>query len=82
MCYILCMCVCVGASGSTTVSDDPSSSVLCVVCIGHFSRGVPGGGGGGRYAPPSYGQCSTPGISPGSIRGFFRGRFFLFLAVY
>jgi Ca2+/Na+ antiporter len=23
MCYILCMCVCVGASNTTTVSDDP-----------------------------------------------------------
>jgi hypothetical protein len=23
MCYILCMCVCVGASDTTTVSDDP-----------------------------------------------------------
>ena len=23
MCYILCMCVCVGASNTTTASDDP-----------------------------------------------------------
>jgi hypothetical protein len=23
MCYILCMCVCVGASDTTTASDDP-----------------------------------------------------------
>jgi hypothetical protein len=24
MCYIICMCVCVGASDSTTVSNDPN----------------------------------------------------------
>jgi hypothetical protein len=53
MCYILFMCVCVGASGSTTASDDLSSSALCVVCVGLFPRGVPGGG---RYAPPGYVQ--------------------------
>jgi hypothetical protein len=35
-------CVCVGASRSTTASDDPSSSGFCVVCVGRFlgkSRG-------------------------------------------
>jgi hypothetical protein len=42
-------CVCVGASDMTTASDDPSSSVLCVMCTRRFPRGVPGGG---RYAPP------------------------------
>jgi hypothetical protein len=46
-------CVCVGASDMTTASDDPSSSALCVVCVGRFPRGVPGGG---RYAPPGYAQ--------------------------
>jgi hypothetical protein len=45
MCYILCMCVCVGASDMTTASDDPSSSSLCVVCIGRFPRG-------GQVCPP------------------------------
>jgi hypothetical protein len=45
-------CVCVGASGSTTASDDPSSSALCVVCR-VLPRGVPGGA---RYAPPGYAQ--------------------------
>jgi hypothetical protein len=42
--------VCVGASDMETVSDDPSSSVLCVMCTEHFPRGVPGGRG--KYAPP------------------------------
>jgi hypothetical protein len=41
--------VCLGTSYSTTASDDPSSSVGCIVCVGRFHRGVPGGG---RYAPP------------------------------
>jgi hypothetical protein len=38
----------------TTASDDPSSSALCVMCVGPFPRGVPGGGGGGGGAgmPP------------------------------
>jgi hypothetical protein len=53
--------VCVGTSDSTTVSDDPSSSALCVVCAGCFPRGVPGGA---RYAPPGYAQRlrATPKI--------------------
>jgi hypothetical protein len=38
-------CVCVGTSGSTTASDDPSSSALCVVCIGRFLGGSQGGPG-------------------------------------
>jgi hypothetical protein len=68
--------VCVGASDMTTASNDPSSSVLCVMCIGIFPRGVPkGGGGGGRYAPPGYAQRS--GQCP---KIFFFGHFFLFLA--
>jgi hypothetical protein len=66
--------VCVGASGSTTASDDPSSSALCVVCVGRFPRGVRGGGGGGgRYAPPGYAQFVW-----GSAPKFFFGRFLLF----
>jgi hypothetical protein len=48
VCVIFFACVCVGASGSTTASDDPSSSDLCIVCTGCFPRGVPGGG---RYSP-------------------------------
>jgi hypothetical protein len=28
MCYILCMCVCVGASDTTTASDDPITCFL------------------------------------------------------
>jgi hypothetical protein len=47
--------VCVGASDMTIAYDDPSSSVLSVVCTGRFPRGVPGGG---RYAPPGYAQRS------------------------
>jgi hypothetical protein len=42
-------CVCVGVLDMKTAYDDPSSSTLCVVCVGRFPRGVPGGG---RYAPP------------------------------
>jgi hypothetical protein len=53
--------VCVGASGSTTASDDPSSSVLCVMCTGRFPRGVPGGG---RYAPPGYTTVFGTGHQP------------------
>jgi hypothetical protein len=45
--------VCVSASNSTTASEDPCSSVLCVVCVRRFPRGVPGGG---KYAPPSLAQ--------------------------
>jgi hypothetical protein len=28
MCYILCMCVCVGASDTTTASDDPYTTTV------------------------------------------------------
>jgi hypothetical protein len=52
VCVIFFACVCVGASGSTTASDDPSSSALCVMCTGRFPRGVLGGGGGGEVCPP------------------------------
>jgi hypothetical protein len=45
VCVIFFACVCVGASDMTTASDDPSSSALCVVCVGRFPRGVPGGAG-------------------------------------
>jgi hypothetical protein len=54
VCVIFFACVCVGASDSTTTSNDPSSSAPCVMCIGLFPKGVPGGG---RYAPASYVQC-------------------------
>jgi hypothetical protein len=57
----------------TTTSDDPSSSSLCVVCIGYFPRGVPGGD---RYSPhpppPPSGYVQHPKIC--------FGRFLLFLA--
>jgi hypothetical protein len=36
VCVIFFACVCVGASDSTTASDDPSSSVLCVF-LGFFT---------------------------------------------
>jgi hypothetical protein len=39
VCVIFFACVCVGASDSTTASDDPSSSALCVVCVGRFLGG-------------------------------------------
>jgi hypothetical protein len=52
VCVIFFACVCVGTSDSTTASDDPSSSALCVVCIGCFLGGSQGGGPG--MAPPGY----------------------------
>jgi hypothetical protein len=65
VCVIFFACVCVGASDMTTVSDDPSSSALCVVCAGNFPRG-------GRYAPPGYTQRS------GQCPKIFLGGFFYF----
>jgi hypothetical protein len=62
--------VCVGASDSTSTSDDPFSRDVCVVCARRFPRGVLGGG---KYAPPAYAQ--HPDF-------FFFGRFLLFLAVF
>jgi hypothetical protein len=43
LCVIFFACVCVGTSYSTTASDDPSSSDICVMCVSFFPRGVPGG---------------------------------------
>jgi hypothetical protein len=48
-------CVCVGASGSTTASDDPSSSDLLCHVHRALPRGVPGGPG---MPPPGYAQRS------------------------
>jgi hypothetical protein len=49
MCYILCMCVCVGASDTTTASDDPFTffwaAIFSGFCSGRFPRGVLGGAG-------------------------------------
>ena len=53
VCAILFACVCVGALGLTTASDDPSSSALCVMCAERFPREVLGGD---KYAPPGYAQ--------------------------
>jgi hypothetical protein len=54
MCYILCMCVCVGASDTTTASDDPYKLELCR-CAGRFLGGSQGGAG---MPPPGYAQRS------------------------
>jgi hypothetical protein len=72
--------------GLTIASNDPSSSVVCVVCTRHFPRGLLGGVGGARYSPPSYAQHLAPGVSRGQWGlGQFPeicfGQFFLFLAV-
>jgi hypothetical protein len=67
VCVILFACLCVGMSNMTTVSDDPSSSSLCVVCAGKFPRGSQGG----RYAPLGLRAAA---------RIFFFGRFLLLLA--
>jgi hypothetical protein len=39
VCVILFSCVSVGASDSTTTSEDPSSSDICFMCVGRFLRG-------------------------------------------
>jgi hypothetical protein len=70
VCVIFFACVCVGVSDSTTTSDDPSSSVLCVVCIDLFPMGVPGGVG---MPPPRL--CATFGEAP---RNLFFGVFCYF----
>ena len=62
MCYILCMCVCVGASDTTTASDDPFTCGSAV-CIGRFPRGGPRGEQ--VFPPPGYAERSAPGGSPG-----------------
>jgi hypothetical protein len=54
--------VCVGTLDSTTASNDPSSSALCVVCVGNFPRGVPGGEG---MPPLVTNKVSTTGDSSG-----------------
>jgi hypothetical protein len=75
MCYILCMCVFVGTSNTTTTSDDPFT-YSPFVCTGHFLRGVPGGwGGAGQVCPPVVMRNIR-----GSALNFFFGRFLLFLA--
>jgi hypothetical protein len=58
MCYILCMCVCGHALDMTTASDDPSSSSLCVMCVGAFLGGSQGGAG--MPPPPGYAERSAP----------------------
>jgi hypothetical protein len=79
MCYILCMCVCVGASDTTTASDDPYKLELCR-CAGRFLGGSQGGAG---MPPPGYAQRSAPGGSPGPSVGV-RGNApkFFFWAVF
>jgi hypothetical protein len=69
VCVIFFACVCVGASDMKTVSDDPSSSALCVMCPGCFPRG-------GQVLPPLV-MRNVRGSAP----NFFFGAFLLFLAV-
>jgi hypothetical protein len=64
LCVIFFACVCGRVSNSTTVSDDPSSSDFCVVCVGCL---LGGSQGGDRYAPPGYAQHSALGSSPGPM---------------
>jgi hypothetical protein len=64
-------CMCVGASGSTTVSDDPSSNGLCVMCVGRFLRGSQGG----QVCPP----LVTRSVRGNALKSVF-GWFLLFLA--
>ena len=63
MCYILCMCVCVGASDTTTASNDPFTCGS-VVALGAFLGGSKGGPG---MPPPGYAERSVPGGSPGPM---------------
>jgi hypothetical protein len=59
--------VCVGASGLTTASDDPSSSALCVVCVGRFLGGSQGG--------PGMAPLVTHNVRGNALKIFF-GQFF------
>jgi hypothetical protein len=68
VCVIFFACVCVGASDSTTASDDPSSSALCVMCTGAFLGGSQGGGGEGM--PPLVTR-SVRGSAPKFVFGPF-----------
>jgi hypothetical protein len=43
VCVIFFACVCVGVSDSTTASDDPSSSPLCLCVVETFLGGSQGG---------------------------------------
>jgi hypothetical protein len=65
-----------GASDMTTVSDDPYSNVLCVVCTRNFPRGVPWGG---RYSSPwlriAFGNGRYPRAVP---RNYFWAVFAIF----
>jgi hypothetical protein len=68
MCYILCMCVCVGASDTTTVGMPPP---------GYAERSALGG------SPGSTGFGAAPRVRAAfgaTPRNFFFGRFLLFLA--
>jgi hypothetical protein len=66
VCVIFFACVCVGASDSTTASDDPSSSALCVMCARRFLGGSQGGAG----MPPLV-TCSVRGNAPKFFLGVF-----------
>jgi hypothetical protein len=71
--------VCVGASDMTTASDDPSSSALCVVCVGRFPRGVPRGGGGAGMPPlVTHNVRQWAGVARGSAPNLFLGGFCYF----
>jgi hypothetical protein len=64
--------VCVGVLDITNVSDDPSSSGPCVICVECFPRGVLGGG---QVCPPLVTHNVRQRVN------FFFGRFLLFLEV-
>jgi hypothetical protein len=75
VCVIFFACVCVGASDLTTASDDPSSSALCVMCIGIFPRGSQGGQ---VCPPPGYARSAMGSNSGQPPRNFFLGGFCYF----
>jgi hypothetical protein len=66
-------CVCVGASDSTTMSDDPSSSSMCVVYVELFLEGSQGG----QVWPPWL--RTTFGATP---QNFFWAVFFIFSEIF
>jgi hypothetical protein len=92
MCYILCMCVCVGASDTTTASDDPflggSQGGAGMPPLGYAERSAPDGSPGptGFGAAPqvctTFGTWHSPGTRGSGQRpeNFFLGGFLLFLA--
>jgi len=76
VCVIFFACVCAGALDSTTASGNPSSSALCVMCIGCFLGGSQVDIGGHPPFPNGSKQLSGNFDNLLFLAGFnFRGHF-------